>query len=128
MRTPSIGLDQDQEGIHIDKYYGRMPMYLVSIPESDLYECNPEFMNLLTQFMDGTIDNQNMSVELFKKVELAVDALGHYGKFPMPHFDPLFKCMGFTPQPPAGTVFVTVDEQYNGAVFWTADRQPFVVL
>ena len=125
--TPSTGIDQNQDGKFIDKYYGRIPIYLHSIPEARIYECNEEYIELVIAFIDGTLELNNIGVELHRQLELTVDALGNYGLIPMPGFDPLFECMGFTPQVPNTSSFISRDDQYNGAVFWTANRQSFGV-
>jgi hypothetical protein len=127
MKTPSKLLDQDPDNKVEDKYWGRMPMYLHKNPEAGIYECNPEYVSLFGSFFEGTIDEQNMSIEMYNEIMDVWNAAPEYGKFPMPLLDPFFQCAGLMPQVPTTPVFITVDQQYNGAVFWTADREPLGV-
>ena len=64
MRTPSVGLDQNQDGKFIDKYYGRIPKMLHSIPEANTWVCNPEYVKVLDAYITGNIVHENLSIEL----------------------------------------------------------------
>ena len=98
MMTPSIGIDQNGDKKFIDKYWGRVPKYLHIIPETivnnkGIYECNPEYMQLIHDFMDGTIDERNLSQELMIDIENTINEIPNYGSNPNPELDPLFSCM-----------------------------------
>jgi len=126
-KTPSLGLDQNIDKLFIDKYFGNVPMYLRRIPEARIYECNPEYMAIFDAFLYGNLDNRNISIELRRELAIVTEALAIYGKEPLINLDPFFECMGFQPQSPEINPFITVDTQYHGAVFWTADRKAFGV-
>ena len=42
-KTPSIGIDQNKDERFIDKYIGRIPQFLHSIPQAYICEVNPAF-------------------------------------------------------------------------------------
>ncbi len=75
MRTPSMGLDQNQDGKFIDRYWGRIPVVLHSIPEADIYEFNEEYADLFWGVMSGKIDEENLSEELAREVNILIDLI-----------------------------------------------------
>ena len=77
IRTPSIGIDQNDSDKFVDKYYGRMPKLLHGIEEADISTCNPEYIELINGFMDLTIPSQNISDELLIEVEALVNEIGN---------------------------------------------------
>jgi len=95
--TPSIGLDQNREGKFVDKYWGRVPMYLHIIPETlntdtPIVECNPDFMILFQGILSGTIDIENISKELQAELKDVINKIPQYGRIIMPYLDPFFMC------------------------------------
>ena len=69
MKTPSKGLDQNKEGKFIDKYWGRIPAFLIYMPESFLCDINPEYLELFNGFLTGEISKDNLSIELYYELE-----------------------------------------------------------
>ncbi len=74
-KTPSIGLDQNQEGKFIDRYWGRVPKFIHRIPEAYICEVNPDYLELINMFIDGIIDKQNLSAELYKEIYSFADLM-----------------------------------------------------
>jgi len=66
-KVPSIGLDQNQEGKFIDKYFGRVPKFTHIIREAGIYECNVEYVNLLVHVANGDITEDHVSHELWNE-------------------------------------------------------------
>lgn len=128
MKTPSFLIDQDFVSHYEDRYTGRLPIYLHMVPEAKQYECNPEYINLFLSYINGDIDEKNLSRELYLEVEDIVNNIPNYGQYPMPYLDPFYECAGITPSDPSMIVFVTVNLQYDGAVFYTADLEPYGVM
>lgn len=99
IKTPSNKLDQYQDKNKFqDKYWGRVPMYLHMIPETmntdnSIYECNPEYIWLIEAFMAGTIEENNLSQELYQEIVDTINKIPSYGLIPMPVVDPLFECI-----------------------------------
>lgn len=131
IRIPSKGIDQNLGGKAVDKYYGRVPMYLKFIPETAadnlIYKCNPEYIELFNGYVDGTIPKENISHELYYELEKVVDLLAFYGLLPMPEYDPFFNCAGYTPAPDGCKTFLSKDTTYGCAVFYTADKTPLLL-
>ena len=133
IKTPSFGIDQNQDGPFIDKYIGRIPMYLKRIPETindgDGYVvvCNPEYIQLVKDFEDGIIDRDNMSIELYNEVTEVIDLIPSYGLVPMPDYDAFFKCLGEVPATGGCPLLITKDSQFGCAVFYTSCGNPFIV-
>ena len=132
--TPSKGLDQNGDSKFIDKYYGRMPMYLKRIPETIndgsgyIVECNPEYIELFNGFINGTIPADNISKELLREIEQLVDLAPYYNQVPMPDYDAFFECAKWSNLPSPGCpLFFTKDSTYGCAVFYTADHTPLIV-
>ena len=73
MRTPSIGIDQNEENYFIDRYIGRMPKFLHMIPEAGICDVNPDYIRLIMAFINGDIDKNNISDELYKEVSDFID-------------------------------------------------------
>ena len=99
MKIPSVLNDQwNDENKPQDKFWGRVPMYLHIIPETihtenEIFTCNPEYMYLVNQFMLGTIDERNLSQELYYEIKYVVDNMPNYGTVPNPELDPLYSCL-----------------------------------
>jgi len=133
MFTPSIGIDQNGEGKFKDRYWGRVPMYLHRIPETigkpneEIVVCNPEYIELVLAFLDGNIDQKNLSIELYLDIITTVNLIPDYGETPMPEYDAFFKCAGFDPSISTVNYYEVIDTQFNGAFFWTADSEIFGV-
>ncbi len=75
MKTPSIGLDQNQEGRFIDKYWGRVPKFLHWIPQANICDVNPEYINLINGVIDGNIFARNLSIELYNEIICFIDMM-----------------------------------------------------
>ncbi len=104
MRTPSYGINQNQEDTFIDKYWGRVPKYLHIIPETiytdnPIFMCNPEYIELMEGYMDGSIVKENLSQELWYDIENTINKIPSYGAVPNPLLDPLFSCIYGEPDP-----------------------------
>ncbi len=118
----------------MDKYYGDIPMYLHRIKETanpgpEIVECNPEYIDLLEGFLNGDIPKENISPVLYEEVKNIIDLGLFYGVVPMPGIDPLFKCWGrFVPPPASCSVFLSKNDQYGCAVFYTSDGSPLIVI
>ena len=69
MNTPSIGLDQNGNRRFIDRYIGRVPKFIHRIPEAEICDVNPDYIRLLIDLVDGTIDSNNLSDELMKELQ-----------------------------------------------------------
>lgn len=131
IRIPSKGIDQNGSDKFVDKYYGRIPMYLKFIPETGatslIYECNPEYIELFNGYIDGTIPKENISPELYLEIEKVVDHIQFFGLIPMPEYDPFFECAGYHPSPEGCKTFISKDSTYGCAVFYTADKSPLLL-
>jgi len=134
MKTPSRFINQNPDkyaDLFEDKYYGEVPKYLRKIPEAGIYECNPEYIDLMYAFFYGSAPKQNMSPTLIKSIEDTINAIPQYGKVPSEENDALFKCMGLTPLDSCSHLQV-VKELPDGtthcSIFLTADCQPIVPL
>lgn len=76
MKTPSSKIMQDSDvNAFQDKYYGRMPKLLHGIEEADIAECNPEYVELVNQFMLGTIPSQNLEPSLLLEIEALINIM-----------------------------------------------------
>lgn len=76
MKTPSWKINQPRdENYFQDKYIGRMPKMLHSIPEADIYVCNPEYLDMLNEFIEGTLNESNLSAELYAECSAMVDLM-----------------------------------------------------
>ena len=64
-KTPSYGIDQNQELPFIDKYWGRVPKMLHYIPEDYICKANPEYIYLINAIINDEIDKENISDELY---------------------------------------------------------------
>lgn len=73
--TPSIGIDQNQDDTFVDKYWGRVPMFLKWIPESYICEPNPEYLYIMELFIAGELNKDNFSDELYRELVNMVDLL-----------------------------------------------------
>jgi len=68
-KTPSYGIDQNEGGRFIDKYWGRVPQFLRFIPEAFICEVNPEFIQLMQWYTDGTLERDNVNPSLYAEIE-----------------------------------------------------------
>ena len=68
-KTPSKGIDQNQDGKFVDKYWGRVPRFLKLVPESFICEPNPEFLELMQMYLDGTIEKDNIEPATYYEIE-----------------------------------------------------------
>jgi len=96
-KTPSIGLDQNQEDKFIDRYWGRTPMYTHIVKETlntnnPIVECNKDYVVLFQGYLDGTLNLNNISQEMQAELKYVVNKIPSYGKVPLPLLDPFFLC------------------------------------
>ncbi len=75
MKTPSVGIDQNKEGKFIDRYFGRIPKFIHRIPEQNICEANPDYLTLIGLFIDGNLNQKNVSEELYREVVAFVDKM-----------------------------------------------------
>lgn len=75
-KTPSKGIDQNQDGKFIDKYWGRVPQFLKYLPEAYICDPNPEYVELIQGYIDGTITEDHLSKELYTELEKIVLNIG----------------------------------------------------
>ena len=71
-KTPSIGLDQNKKETFRDRYWGRVPQFLIYMPESYLCEANPEYIELMNLYLDNDAKENLrdvLSKELFAELE-----------------------------------------------------------
>ncbi len=108
-------------------------MYLHRIPETanmgrkHIVECNPEYILLISMYINGTINENNLSAELFNEIEDIIDGIPNYGLTPNPEYDDLYNCLGF-PAAIHGCPTLLVNAGKNKcAVFMTADGCYFTV-
>jgi len=97
MNTPSVGIDQNGKNTFIDRYWGRVPMYTHIVPEtlnttSPIVECNEDYMQLFFGYLDGSLNLDNISMELQAELKDVVNKLPSYGRIPLPLLDPFFMC------------------------------------
>lgn len=74
--TPSKGIDQNQGGKFVDKYWGRVPRFLRLIPESYICEANPEYVQLMNMYIEGTLNKENVEPSLYEEIENIMLNLG----------------------------------------------------
>ena len=98
VKVPSSLIDNERIGkmADPDRYYGDVPMYLIAIPESKIYECNMEYVGLVEAMVRGELRKENVSPDLWKELEYVIDNSSCYGTVPMPTLDPLYACMNIT--------------------------------
>lgn len=68
-KTPSMGIDQNDEKKFIDKYWGNLSQFLVYIPEAYNCEVNPDYLRLLEGYLLGTVKRENISPSLLQEIE-----------------------------------------------------------
>lgn len=68
MKTPSYGIDQNQDKKFIDRYWGRIPKFLHMIPEQNICIPNEDYLTLLQYVIDDEIPVDNISTELYKEM------------------------------------------------------------
>jgi len=73
--TPSVGLDQNQDGTFIDRYWGRIPKFTHRVPEQNICEANEDYITLIGLFIDGEVSQKNISKELYREVYDFVDKM-----------------------------------------------------
>jgi len=72
-KTPSIGIDQNEEQTFIDKYWGRVPKFIHRIPERNICEANPDYLKLVRLVNDGLIPRSNISDGLYREIVKFID-------------------------------------------------------
>ncbi len=127
MKTPSIGLDQNREKRSIDKYWGRVPMYLHRIQETigtnkEVIVVNPEFAYLFNQELNSTLTKENISIELYNDIVSVIDLIPQYGITPMPEYDAFFDYVGITPGSGGCPVYMTKNPSGGCSVYRTSCR------
>ncbi len=75
-RTPSWGLDQNQEKAFIDRYWGRVPQFIIYQPKNFRCEANTDYLDLMEMFVQGKLVRDNVSKELWRELELIVLNIG----------------------------------------------------
>ncbi len=73
-KTPSSGIDQNGDGKFIDKYWGRVPQMLHSIPEANIWVCNPEYVLLMEMYVANTLNENDVSHELWAEIRKLFDS------------------------------------------------------
>jgi len=74
-RTPSLGIDQNLGEKFIDRYWGRVPKFTHLIEESLICEVNQDFIELINMFIDGKLDERNLSIELYRELTHFIDKM-----------------------------------------------------
>ena len=69
MKTPSLGLDQNEAAKFVDRYWGRVPQFLLYMPETFTCEPNPDYLLLLNLMASGHLMKHNVSIELWRELE-----------------------------------------------------------
>ena len=59
------------------KYWGRVKEFVHKIPEAKIYECNREYIFLLTARHLGVLDTRNVSVELLREIDDDLDMFSY---------------------------------------------------
>ncbi len=127
MRTPSKYVDQtdEVEGYNSgfqDKYWGRCPQMLHSIPEADIWVCNPEYVWLVNAYPYLTFPAQNMSIELKEEIEDFINVIG--GSRPMtPQEAALAACVDSTQVAPGNPTNFSATDTLRGRIIMTWDNQ-----
>jgi len=73
--TPSMGIDQNQDGKFIDRYFGRVPKFIHMIPEQGICEVNQDYLTLIHGVINGTIPQDNIEEELYREVLDFIDKM-----------------------------------------------------
>jgi hypothetical protein len=87
------------------KYWGRVPKYVHKIsetlfdPDTAILQCNEEYIWLITEYILGNLNEENISQELLYELREGISLIPDYGTIPMPEWDPLFYCI-FGPKDP----------------------------
>jgi len=68
MKTPSWGLDQNEEKRFIDRYWGRIPLFLIFQPYNNKCVVNEDFLHLFNLFLSGKLQKQNVSIDLWRQM------------------------------------------------------------
>jgi len=69
MKIPSWGLDQNEEKHFIDRYWGRVPMFLIFQPYNGKCSVNKDFIYLFNLFLSGKLKEENISIDLWRQME-----------------------------------------------------------
>ncbi len=64
--TPSLGLDQNREAKFMDRYWGRVPQFLLYMPESFACEINPDYVELMNLYIIAHASNDQAVIDKFK--------------------------------------------------------------
>ena len=73
-KTPSSGIDQNEGGKFIDRYWGRVPKFLHRIPEANICEVNQDYIDLINYILEGG-DRDNISDELYREILEFIDKM-----------------------------------------------------
>jgi len=76
MKTPSWGLDQNQEQTFIDRYWGRVPQFIIYQPDNFRCEANTDYLYLMELYIAGKLNRDNVSRELWRELELITLNIG----------------------------------------------------
>ncbi len=123
MKTPSIGIDQNQSDRFMDKYWGRVPQMIHSVPEANIWLCNPEYIWLIENYISGDLVEKNVSIELYAEIEDLVNASG--GSRPLTEEETkLLECYGVENAPGDITSLVASDNLRGTIVIvWDYDTE-----
>lgn len=75
MKTPSYGIDQNKDDVFMDKYWGRVPKFIHRIPEQNICEANSDYIYLINLVIDGNIDKNNISADLYREILSFIDKM-----------------------------------------------------
>lgn len=67
-KTPSMGIDQNENGKFIDRYWGNVPDFLVYLPAVYNCEINQDYITLIEGIIDGSIPRENVDTELYYEI------------------------------------------------------------
>jgi hypothetical protein len=70
--TPSLGIDQNEKKRFIDRYWGRVPQFLIYQPENFICEANQDYLYLMNLFLSGELIRENISQELWNELEMLI--------------------------------------------------------
>ena len=75
MKTPSTGIDQNKDGKFIDRYWGRVPMFLHRMDMKTICIPNPDYIRLVQLVIDDEIPLVNISQDLLKEITWFIDRM-----------------------------------------------------
>lgn len=100
MKTPSCQNNRILYPDDIDnrfdnrKYWGRVPRFINKIEETDMYECNPEYIYLIECVMNGKINTDNISHDLFCEIEKLINKIPDESISRTDEENRLLQCLG----------------------------------